>query len=134
MGGKNFLSLGIISENILHFVRNFFDKKEIRLPKIIYKKIKEKHFEVLFYTESKNNFLMLLDSVIFSYNYLDKEWEIVKNFVSYVEERNEIIVFWLKNTQHHIVCKTIFKTTSKWVKIKTNKNSDKIIFFNQKHK
>lgn len=134
MGGKNFLLLGYISENILHFVRNFFDKKEIRLPKHNYNKIKNKHPEVLHYVQSKKNFWILLSSIIFCYEYIDKEWEIVKNFVSFIDNKNEIIIFWLKNTQHHTVCATTFKTTKKWIQKKIQENEKSIIFFNQRHK
>ena len=134
MGWKNFLLLGFLTENILHNIRNFFNKKEVRLPKRNYLKIKKKHSEVIYYIEDKNKFNVLMSSVLFSYEYKSKE-KIVKNMISYIEKDNIFILFSLENTQNHIICKTIFILSKKRVLSKLKyKEKNNFIFLKKEEK
>jgi len=53
--------LGKISDEILHFIRNFFIKNEIRLLKRNYEKIFKKHNEIFYLIENKENFKLVLN-------------------------------------------------------------------------
>jgi len=139
MWSKNYLILWKISENISHFLRNIFWSKRIRITKRIFEKIKFKHREVFFYVENKENFEVLMNSVLFSYEYLDEFWNINYNFIAFNKDRNEFVLFSFKNEQYFISLKTVFLFTKnrfnfylkKWKSgnIKFFKSEEKILEF-----
>jgi hypothetical protein len=105
LGSKNIIFLGMITDLILHFHRNFFIKKDIRMSKRVQKKIKEKHQNVNKYT-NKENFIHLLNNTIASTGYNNCLKTI--NFIAYLEDEKKFILYSLKAEKHHCVCNTIF--------------------------
>ncbi len=105
MSTKNVIFLGLITDFILHFHRNFFNKKDIKMSKRVQKKIKQKHPNVELYT-NRQKFLILLNNTIASVGYDNNSNTI--NFISYLENEDKFILYSLKAEKHHIVCNTIF--------------------------
>jgi len=104
LGSKNRIFLGVLTKFILHFHRNIF-QKNIYMSKRIQDKINIKHPNIKEFTEF-DNFQILLQNTIGSCPY--EKYNNVINFVAYIEEYDNYIMYSLKSEKHNIICNTIF--------------------------
>jgi len=110
LGSKNRIFLGMITSIILHHCRSYFTNDTIFMSKRVQSKIRSKHKDVFFFTES-GEFAMLLENVIGVSPYEEEE---CFNFITYVKER--YILFSLKQEKHHVFCPTIYNLNDKTLK------------------
>ena len=94
------------------------------MSKRIQKKIRQKHTEMFTFTEEKR-FFQLLENIVGSCPYLDKDGNIAYNFISHIEEK--YILFSLKQEKHHVFCTTIFSLNHKTLKRHLSHNEFKIL-------
>lgn len=129
MGSKSRIHLGFIIEYILHFHRNFFIKNKLFMSKRVQDKIKEKHKDIYFLTNSKQ-FEMLMNSTIGSCDY-SKSADTI-NFIAYLTSHDKFILYSIKAEKHHCICSTIFSLRSDT--LKKYYNDESFILFKKKYK
>jgi hypothetical protein len=111
MGSKNRINLGFIADFILHFHRNFYNNSKIYMSKRVQLKIKEKHTNVIQYTEF-HTFQELLQNTIAFCPY-DKCQDTI-NFIAYIDDK--FVLYAMKREKHHISCNTIYSLNVKTLK------------------
>jgi len=122
VGSKNRIYLGVVVAIILHLLRNTFHR-HIYMSKRVESKIKSKHPESFVYTK-KANFLQLLENTIAYLPYANSTD--TYNFIAYMPDSSEFILYALKSEKHHTNCITIFKLRKST--LKKYCNDDNIVF------
>ena len=105
MGSKNRILLAVLTQSILHKLRNTFISKELYITKAKLKKIEVKHQKEASFLH-KNNFQSIVDNTIgiCSYKY---HGDII-NFISIVDEK--IYLYSVSPTNFYIYLGTFFKS------------------------
>lgn len=119
MGSKNRILLAILTQAILHKLRNIFASKELYITKAKLKKIEVKHEkETSFLYE--NHFQVIIDNTIgvCSYKY---NAEII-NFISIVNDR--IYLYSISPTNFYIYLGTFFKSDKRKILKQCGHNID----------
>ena len=125
MGTKNKILIGMISDIILHKIRNLFNSKELYITKRKYNLIQVKHPQEFVYIK-ESNFQLILDNTIAKCEYSkDKS---VMNFISYVD--NRYILFGISNNSYYTYLSTMFYPSKKQLK----NRRETMVFFSEKDK
>ena len=112
MGTKNRIFLGVLTYSILHKIRNKFISKKIFINDKVFKKIKNKHFDVVAYI-NEEKFLIVLENTICIY--FDED-ENIYNCLSKIEGKFIIYGIVPKNIRNDVT--TLFYTNIKQIKKK----------------
>ncbi len=105
MGSKNRILLAVLTQAILHKLRNTFVSKELYLTKAKLKKIEAKHEKEASFLH-KNNFQSIVNNTIGVCSY--KHNENLINFISIVDEK--IYLYSISTTNFYIYLGTFFKS------------------------
>lgn len=124
MGSKNRILLAMLTNLILHKLRNIFDTKELYITKAKLKKVEQKHQQVVFYLYD-NNFQTILDNTIGICAY--KHDDSIYNFVSIIND--DIFLYSISTNNHFNYIGTFFKTDKRKLLKQCN---DNIKFLNSK--
>jgi len=120
LGSKNRIFLGIISNLMLHFLRNAFSQKALYITKFKLKKIRQKHPNEAKYLLD-GNFQNIIKMTVALCDY---EEDNLHNFVAKVEER--YIIYSISNRGFYNHIGTLFFTSKRQLK----KCQKSMIFFN----
>ncbi|MEA3370231.1 MAG: hypothetical protein U9Q40_02700 [Campylobacterota bacterium] len=105
MGSKNRILLAILTQSILHKLRNTFVSKELYITKAKLKKIEVKHAKEASFLH-KNHFQIIIDNTIGVCSY--KHHGDIINFISIVDEK--IYLYSISPTNFYIYLGTFFKS------------------------
>ena len=105
MGSKNRILLAILTNLILHKIRNTFTTKELYITKAKFKKVEAKHKDESYYLYG-NNFQTIINGTIGICSY-KKETSII-NFISIVD--NNIYLYLISPNNFFIYLGTFFKS------------------------
>ncbi len=110
MGSKNRILLAILTQSILHKLRNTFVSKELYITKAKLKKIEVKHAKEASFLH-KSNFQIVVDNTIGICSY-KHDGDII-NFISIVDEK--IYLYSISPTNFYIYLGTFFKSDKRKV-------------------
>lgn len=111
MGSKNRIFLGIITQTILHYIRNKFDNKDLYITKTKYNKIKVDH--PIEHTNLNNiDFQKFIHGTVGYCMY--QKYDNIYNFVSIVDESYYIYSISINN--HYLEVGTFFRASAKRLK------------------
>ena len=119
MGTKNRILLAILTQAILHKLRNTFISKELYLTKAKLKKIEVKHEKESSFLH-KNHFQVIIDNTIGVCSY--KHNEDIINFISIVDEK--IYLYSISPTNFYIYLGTFFKSDKRKILKQCRDNID----------
>jgi hypothetical protein len=105
LGSKNRILISILTQSILHKLRNTFVSKELYITKAKLKKIEVKHEKEAHFLHN-HNFQLILDNTIGICSY--KHNETIINLISIVE--NKIYLYSISPTNFYIYLGTFFKS------------------------
>jgi hypothetical protein len=105
LGSKNRILLAILTNLILHKIRNTFTTKELYITKAKFKKVEAKHKDESYYLYD-NNFQTIINGTIGICSY-KKETSII-NFISIVD--NNIYLYSISPNNFFIYLGTFFKS------------------------
>jgi hypothetical protein len=121
MGSKNRIFLGLISNEISHFIRNTFSK-EVYVTDVTAKKIENKHSPLEKEFIHNHNFQIVIDNTIMIYF---DEKELIYNCLSKVDDKLLIYGMVSKNKRTEIT--TLFNTKPSQIKKKFLENEKLIV-------
>jgi hypothetical protein len=108
LGSKNKILLGLITNYMLHHIRNVFGDKKLYITKRKLELIKIKHPLEYDYIKS-NNFQIILDNCVAKCKYSKDEK--VLNFISFID--NKYILYGISNNSYYTHLTTIFYPSKK---------------------
>ena len=123
MGSKNRIFLGILSDVILHHLRNTSSKKELYITKLKVKKITSKHPEIVHFI-TQHNFQTIIDNTIAKCDY---DQEGIYNLLAKVDEK--YILYSISTNNYYLEGGTLFYTSKRQLK----KCTKSIKFFSKKY-
>ena len=111
MGSKNKIYLGIVSNLILHIIRNTFDSKDLYITKTKFNKIRTDHPDE--YKQLNNqDFQKVIDNAIGYCLY--QKYQNIFNFISSVD--GSYYLFSISINNHYLEVGTFFKASAKRLK------------------
>ena len=126
MGSKNKIYLGVISNIILHHIRNIFDLKDLYITKTKFNKIKIDH--PLEHANLNNiDFQKFIDGTVGYCMY--QKYQNIYNFVSIVDEN--YYMYSISTNNHYLEVGTFFRASLKRLKKCTKED---IKFFSENYK
>jgi hypothetical protein len=126
LGSRNRIFLGVITQIILHYIRNKFDNKDLYITKTKYNKIKIDH--PIEYTNLNNiDFQKFIDGTIGYCMY--HKYQNIYNFVSLVNKN--YYLYSISTNNHYLEVGTFFRTSLKRLKKCTKED---IKFFSENSK
>jgi len=123
LGSKNRIFLGILSNAVLHHLRNTLNKKELYITKLKVKKITNKHPEISHFI-MQHNFQVIIDNTIAKCDY---DQEGIYNLLAKVDEK--YILYSISTNSHYIEAGTLFYTSKRQLK----KCAKSVKFFSKRH-
>jgi hypothetical protein len=121
MGSKNRIFLGLISNEISHFVRNTFSK-EVYVTDVTAKKIENKHSPLEKEFIYNHNFQIVIDNTIMIYF---DEKELIYNCLSKVDD--ELLIYGMVSKNKRTEITTLFNTNPGQIKKKFLENEKLIV-------
>ena len=119
MGSKNRILLAVLTQAILHKLRNTFVSKELYITKAKLKKIEAKHEKEASFLH-KNHFQIIIDNTIGVCTY--KHHGDIINFISIVDEK--IYLYSISPTSFYIYLGTFFKSDKRKILKQCGHNID----------
>lgn len=119
MGSKNRILLAILTNLILHKLRNIFHSKELYITKAKFKKIDIKHIDVSYYLYD-NNFQIIINNTIGICSYKIETSMI--NFISMVDDN--IFLYSISVNNFFIYLGTFFKSDKRKILKQCNHEID----------
>ena len=110
MGSKNRIFLGILSDTVLHHLRNISSKKELYITKLKVKKITNKHSEIVHFI-TQHNFQVIINNTIAKCDY---DQEGIYNLLAKIDEK--YILYSISTNNHYIEVGTLFYTSKRQLK------------------
>ncbi|RLA73644.1 MAG: hypothetical protein DRG78_22215 [Epsilonproteobacteria bacterium] len=111
MGSKNRIFLGVITQVILHYIRNKFDNKDLYITKTKYNKIKIDH-PIEHINLNNIDFQKFIDGTVGYCMY--QKYQNIYNFVSIVDNNYHIYSISINN--HYLEVATFFRASAKRLK------------------